>query len=75
MSYILGIIGYVAVVCNYNGSTEQLLCNNPTGFDVVAVDSNNNNRLLDSSTSPVKKRVRYVVKDNENVIVAPRPTR
>ena len=45
MSYVLGIVGYVGIVCSYNINTEQLICNSPTGYDVVAVDSNNNKRL------------------------------
>ena len=72
MSYVLGIAGYVAVVCNYNVSTEQLLCNNPTGYDVVAVDSNNNKRLLDSSNGPVKKQVKFTVSSNEKIVITPR---
>lgn len=72
MSYVLGIVGYVGVVCNYNASTEQLICNSPTGYDVVAVDSNNNKRLLDSSNGPVKKQVKFEVDSNEKIVITPR---
>lgn len=72
MSYVLGIVGYVGVVCNYNVSTEQLVCNNPTGYDVVAVDSNNNKRLLESSNGPMKKQVKYTVTSNETIVITPR---
>lgn len=71
MSYVLGIVGYVGIVCSYNINTEQLICNSPAGYDVVAVDSNNNKRLLESSNGPVKKQVKYTVNNNENIVITP----
>ena len=63
------ITAYVNTICNYNAASNLLLCNNPTGYTVTAVDPSGNSRSLETSNTPEYKYIKYDIKSDEKIVV------
>lgn len=72
MVFTLKIVAYVSLVCHYGDG--HLLCNDPEGVDVYAVNGENM-RLLESDNEPQNKDVDYELNVGEFIVVVPKSTR